>query len=152
MLLKEFRMKPEDQRTGIVIFAHGSSVEEANSGVRALARKVQDMGPYRYVRAAFLELAQPDLGTAITEAAATGLRRVVVIPYFLTLGIHLRRDLPKLLAAEKAKHRGLEIEVGQSLESHPLMPSIILGLVQEAISEIKTAGSLRRPQAGGGSQ
>jgi sirohydrochlorin ferrochelatase len=144
-------MKPEDERTGIVLFAHGSSVEEANSGVHALARQVQETGPYRYVRAAFLELAQPDLATAITQAAEAGLRRVIVIPYFLTLGIHLRRDLPKLLAAEKAKHRGLEIEVGEPLEGHPLMPSIILELVQEALRETKVARSVKRPQAGGGS-
>ncbi len=128
-------MSTKDETTGIVLFAHGSSVDEANRGVRELARRTQEMGPYGYVRAAFLELAQPDLSTAIAQAVEARLRRVIIIPYFLTMGIHLRRDLPSLVAPEKAKYPGLEIEVGQSLEAHPLMTSIILGRVREVIGE-----------------
>ena len=67
------------------------------------------------------------------QAAEAGLERLIVIPYFLTVGLHLRRDLPKLVAAAKEKHPNFEITVGQSLEGHPLMPSIILGLAQEVL-------------------
>ena len=62
-----------------------------------------------------------------------GCERLIVIPYFLTVGLHLRRDLPKLVAAAKEKYPNFEIAVGKSLEGHPLMPSIILGRVQEAL-------------------
>lgn len=123
----------EDSSTGIVLFAHGSRVEEANRGVHELAQKVEAAGPYRYVRAAFLELAEPDLGSAVLAAVESGVRRLVVVPYFLTMGIHLRRDLPKLLATVKQTHPDFEIEVGQSLEGHPLMPAIILDRVQHAL-------------------
>jgi sirohydrochlorin ferrochelatase len=67
------------------------------------------------------------------EAAEAGLERLIVIPYFLTVGLHLRRDLPTLLAAAREKHPNFEVVVGQSLEGHPLMPSIILGRVQEVL-------------------
>ena len=126
-------MATADATTGILLFAHGSSVDEANRGVHQLARQIQDTGPYAYVRATFLEQAQPDLGAAISQAVEAGLRRVIVIPYFLTMGIHLRRDLPNLLAHQRQKYPSLEIEVGQPLEGHPLMPSIILGRVEEII-------------------
>jgi sirohydrochlorin ferrochelatase len=120
-------------RTGVLLFAHGSPVEEANRGVHDLAGKIAAVGPYRYVRAAFLDGAQPDLLAGVVEAAKAGLERLIVIPYFLTVGLHLRRDLPRLVAAAKEKHPNFEIAVGQSLEGHPLMPSIILGRVQEAL-------------------
>ena len=126
-------MTTESPSTGIILFAHGSKVEDANQGVRDLARRVREAGPYHHVRAAFLELAQPDLNAAVAEAAEAGLQRVVVIPYFLTEGIHLRRDLPNLIAPLKQAHPRLAIEVGQSLEGHPLMASIILGRVQEVL-------------------
>lgn len=132
-------MTTESASTGIVLFAHGSRVQDANQGVRELARQVQEAGPYRHVRAAFLELAQPDLNAAVAEAVAAGLQRVIVIPYFLTEGTHLRRDLPNLIAPLKQKYPPLAIEVGQSLEDHPLMASIILGRVQEVVGD---------PQAG----
>ena len=126
-------MKADDSATGIVLFGHGSSVDDANQGVRDLALQIQNVGPYQYVRAAFLEMAQPDLGAAVAQAAEAGLQRVIIIPFFLTMGIHLRRDLPNLVAPLQQKYPRLEIQVGQSLEGHPLMPSIILGRVREAI-------------------
>ena len=107
-------------------------MEEANAGVRGLAQEVMRKGPYGYVRAAFLELGAPDLATAVHEAAVAGFRRVVVIPYFLTLGLHLRRDLPNLIQAEKQKFPDLEIVVGQPLEGHQLMASIILERIKDA--------------------
>jgi sirohydrochlorin ferrochelatase len=120
-------------RTGIVLFAHGGPVEDANQGVRDVAAKVAAAGPYPYVRAAFLEGVPPDLPAAVREAAEAGIERLIVIPYFLTMGLHMRRDLPQLVAAAKGRHPNLEIAVGESLEGHPLMPSIILGRVQEAL-------------------
>jgi len=117
----------------MILFAHGSSVEEANRGVHDLASRIRALGPYSFVRAAFLECAHPDLGEAIAEAVQTGLARVVVVPFFLTMGIHLRRDLPSLIALQKRKHPQLAIEVSQSLEGHPLLSSIILERVEQAL-------------------
>ena len=125
--------------TGIVLFGHGSSVEDANQGVHNLAQEIQDAGPYQHVRAAFLEMSQPDLNAAVAQAVESGLRRVIIIPFFLTMGIHLRRDLPSLIAPLKQKYPALEIEVGESLEDHPLMPSIILGRVREKIEKLEAA-------------
>jgi len=126
-------MAGETDGVGVVLFAHGSSVEAANRGVRELAERVVAAGPFRFVRAAFLEQAQPDLGAAVAEANQAGLRQVIVIPYFLTQGLHLRRDLPRLVSAERVKFPGLDIRVGQSLEDHPLMASIIVGRVRETL-------------------
>jgi sirohydrochlorin ferrochelatase len=124
-------MLHDEPATGIVLFAHGSSVEEANEGVRELARQVAAMGSYGYVRAAFLDLGHPDLGEAVAQAAEAGLRRIIVVPFFLTMGIHLRRDLPNLTEPLKQKYPDLVLEVSQSLEGHPLMASIILERARE---------------------
>ena len=53
--------------------------------------------------AAFLEGGEPNLNGAARELAARGATRVLVIPYFLTLGLHLQRDLPKLIAQARRK-------------------------------------------------
>ena len=119
--------------TGVILFAHGSPVNEANQGVHDLAATIQAGGPYSYVRAAFLDGGKPDLSGAVTNAAAAGIDEVIVIPYFLTVGLHLQRDMPKLVAAAQQSHPGLKIVVAQSLEGHPLMPSLILSRVKEAL-------------------
>ncbi len=138
-LIEEMDVGMEEVATAIVLFGHGSRVDDANEGVRTLARHIEAAGPYHHVRAAFLELGQPDLVSAVDEAVNAGFQRVIVIPFFLTMGIHLRRDLPNLVAPLKQKYPHVEIEVGQSLEGHPLMASIILGRVQEVIADLKAA-------------
>jgi sirohydrochlorin ferrochelatase len=132
-------MVEKDNATGILLFAHGSSVEEANRAVHELARQIEAQGPYGYARAAFLERAQPDLGEAVRQAVAAGRQRLIVIPYFLTMGVHLQRDLPNFISALKQKYPEVMIEAGQSLEGHPLMASIILGRVQEVLVATKAA-------------
>jgi sirohydrochlorin ferrochelatase len=120
-------------KTGVLLFAHGSPVEEANRGVHDLAAKIEAAGPYGYVRAAFLDSTQPDLSAGVRQAAEAGVEGLIIIPFFLTVGLHLRRDLPKLVAAAQENHPNIEITVGQSLEGHPLMPSMILSRVREVI-------------------
>ncbi len=117
------------------MFAHGSAVEEANQGIRDLAGKIQAAGTYPYVRTAFLGPGRPELKRAIANAVKAGYAHIVVLPYFLTLGIHLRRDLPKLVAAERQRHPKVRIRVGRSLEDHPEMASLVLGRIQEVIEE-----------------
>jgi sirohydrochlorin ferrochelatase len=126
-------------RTAVVVFAHGSSVKAANQSVHDLAERVERQGPYRYVRAAFLEPVEPTLKQTVGQAVEAGFTRIVVVPYFLTLGLHLRRDLPSLVEAERKRFPQVEFQVGESLDDHPLMASIILGRIREATASAKVA-------------
>ncbi len=107
--------------TGIVLFAHGSRIEPANDAVRSLAAELARSGSCEHVEAAFLELGEPNLETAVARLAGRGVRRVVVIPYFLTLGLHLERDLPALLRRISLNNKGLEISATAPLDGHPAL-------------------------------
>lgn len=82
---------------------------------------------------AFLEMAQPDLPAAVDRMAASGVDRIVVVPYFLTLGIHLKRDLPRIVGESALKHPGLSIDVTEPLDGHPALARIVLERAQKAI-------------------
>jgi sirohydrochlorin ferrochelatase len=112
--------------TGYIVFAHGSSVESANQAVRTVADDLARAGGYSQVVAAFLEGGSPDLCSAAGELAARGVSHIVVIPYFLTLGLHLQRDLPRLIGEARRLHPGLEIEVTPPLDGHPAMVEALL--------------------------
>jgi sirohydrochlorin ferrochelatase len=112
-------------KTAYVVFAHGSSIESANDAVRVVAAEMARRGGLETVVAAFLEGGQPDLAGAL-EALAGNVSRVVVVPYFLTLGLHLQRDLPRLVENVKSTHPGLVIEVTPPLDQHPAMVEALL--------------------------
>jgi sirohydrochlorin ferrochelatase len=120
---------------GVVVFAHGSRVEPANEAVRAAARELASAGGFEHVEAAFLELGEPDLPGAVARLAAAGVARVVVIPYFVMPGLHLERDLPRIVAEISENYRDLEIEVTPSLDGHPAMTQILLDRMRAALSK-----------------
>jgi sirohydrochlorin ferrochelatase len=110
--------------TGIVLFAHGSTVESANDAVRAVTAKLsQRTGDL--VETAFLDCAPPKLPDAVAALAAKGVSRIVVIPYFLTLGIHLQRDLPRIAEELRRIYQGVSIEITEPLDGHPALVEIL---------------------------
>jgi sirohydrochlorin ferrochelatase len=117
---------------GFIIFAHGSRIESANEGVREIAAGFARGGSFPHVEAAFLELGQPDLDGAVARLVNQGVRQIVVIPYFLTLGMHLERDLPALIRRLMGSYAGVEIRVTKPLEGHPALVEILLDRAGEA--------------------
>jgi sirohydrochlorin ferrochelatase len=115
----------QDMKTGIIVFAHGSRVEAANEAVRAVSRELLRVTRCERAIAAFLELGMPDLETATDELVEAGVERVVIIPYFLTLGLHMERDLPRLTQGIARKHPGLNLDVTPPLDGHKGLVAIL---------------------------
>jgi len=119
--------------TGFIVFAHGSRIESANQAVRDVAARMAASGNH-VVEPAFLELGTPDLAGAAQRLRHKGASRIIVIPYFLTLGTHLQRDLPKL-AQDAARSLGadIEIELTAPLDGHPALLEALLDRASQAL-------------------
>lgn len=117
---------------GYIVFAHGSRIESANQAVRDAAAALSRAGGFAHVEAAFLELGVPDLAGAADRLAAAGADRIVVIPYFLTSGLHMDRDLPPLVESISRRHHGLPIAVCAPLDGHPGLVQALLDRAREA--------------------
>ena len=120
--------------TGFIVFAHGSRVESANQAVRDIAAQMA-ASRSEVVEAAFLELGQPDLADAVARLVARGASHIVVIPYFLTLGTHMRRDLPRLAEEAARQNGGVEIQVTSPLDGHPALLEALLDRANEALAD-----------------
>ena len=116
--------------TGYLVFAHGSSVESANEAVRAVARHAALRGGWSLYATAFLGGGRPDLAEAVGHLVTRGASRVVVIPYFLTLGLHLERDLPALIEDVQRLQPTLAIEVTPPLDGHPALVDAVVERAQ----------------------
>ena len=112
---------------GIVVFGHGSSVASANEAVRAIAARAAAEGAWDLFETAFLE-ARPYLSDAVRGLTASGAQEILVLPYFLTLGIHLQRDLPKLVD-DLSREYSVPIRVAEPLDGHPELSRILVDRV-----------------------
>ena len=119
--------------TGLIVFAHGSRVESANQAVRDIAGKMA-ASRGEAVEAAFLELGQPDLAGAAARLVARGVSHIIVIPYFLTLGTHMQRDLPRLAQDAARQNGGIEMQVTSPLDGHPGLLEALLDRASEALA------------------
>lgn len=119
--------------TAVALFAHGSRVESANESVRLTAAALAGkLGGIR-VEAAFLELGAPDLPEAVRRLAAEGVDRVIITPYFLTLGLHMRRDLPGIAEELRRIYPNVRIEVTEPLDGHPAILDILSDRARKAL-------------------
>jgi sirohydrochlorin ferrochelatase len=119
--------------TGIIVFAHGSRVEPANEAVRAVARQLSIAGPFEAVETAFLELGEPGLEGAVEALVNRGVHDILVVPYFLTLGIHLERDLPSIINQIASKFGNVGIRATAPLDGHPALVEILLDRVRNGL-------------------
>lgn len=119
--------------TGFIIFAHGSRIESANQAVRDVSVQMAASGRH-IVEAAFLELGEPDLAGAARRLISHGAKRIVVIPYFLTLGTHMQRDLPRLASEVSRANDAIDIQITSPLDGHPGLLQALLDRASEALN------------------
>jgi sirohydrochlorin ferrochelatase len=119
--------------TGFIVFAHGSRVESANQAVREVAERMAAAGNHA-VEPAFLEIGQPDLAGAAERLISRGAEGIVVIPYFLTLGTHLQRDLPRLVEDVARRHGKIRVSVTSPLDGHPALVEALLDRAGSALA------------------
>jgi sirohydrochlorin ferrochelatase len=123
--------------TGIVLFAHGSTVESANDAVQRVATEL-GRRTGRVVETAFLECAAPTLADAVAKLTLSGVRRIVVVPYFLTMGIHLKRDLPRIAGELRNIYTDVSIEIGEPLDGHPGLIDVLVDRSKEVLDAGET--------------
>ncbi len=64
---------------------------------------------------------------------ARGAQRIVIIPYFLTLGTHMQRDLPRLARDASHAHGDIEMRITSPLDGHPALVQALLDRATEAL-------------------
>lgn len=117
--------------TAVLLIAHGSRRAAANADLQHLAGEVSRRGGYAIVETAFLELAEPDIPTGGRRCIARGARRVLLLPYFLSAGVHVSSDLEEHRQTLAGEFPAAEFILCPHLGLHPLMTQIVLDRLQE---------------------
>ncbi|TFZ00822.1 cobalamin biosynthesis protein CbiX [Ramlibacter henchirensis] len=117
-------------RPAVILFGHGSRDPAWREPMDALALRISELSPDTAVICAFLELQAPDFAAAMTELARGGADRVTVLPMFLGVGKHARKDLPRLVEAARVAHPGVSVHllpsVGERADVLDLLANAVL--------------------------
>ena len=116
----------------VILAAHGSRSDEANTSIAELARGLGERLELS-VSAAYLEMAEPTIPAAIGASAQAGATRIVIVPFFLAPGMHVRRDLVAILESARREY-GIPIELADFFGSHPGIPQLLVDIAQAAVA------------------
>jgi sirohydrochlorin ferrochelatase len=119
-------------RTALLLIAHGSREDEANGDLFHAVGELRRRGAYPIVEASFLELAVPSIETGASRCLAQGAERIVLLPYFLSAGVHVRRDLSDVREQLAARHPGVDFRLAEPLGQHPLLLDVLAERAREA--------------------
>ena len=88
----------------VILLAHGARDPSWATPFEAVAARVRERAPEAIVELAFLELMAPTLEAAAAALVARGCTHVAVVPAFLGMGGHVRRDVPAQVAQLRDAH------------------------------------------------
>ena len=112
----------------LLLVAHGSRREESNIEIESLSEKISKFESKEFdkVMPAFLEFASPSISEAIKDCAEVGATKVTILPYFLSAGVHITRDIPNEITEASKGNPGLEIKVANYFGSRDEIAQILL--------------------------
>jgi len=127
--------EPEKKRSevmeALLLIGHGSRAEQANEGMFRIAGMIRKAGGFTIVECGFLQLCPPAIEDAVERCIAQGAERVLMVPYFLHTGIHIREDLPSVFVELKKRFPHVEMAMGTELGNDPLLAQVVMNRVEE---------------------
>lgn len=127
--------------TAVILLGHGSRAGEANEGMYKVVNSLQKNRPdFRFI-AAFLEINTPSIPEGIDICVAEGAKRIILLPYFLHLGNHVQKDLPKYVNKSKQIYPDVIILLSSHLGFHQKLVEIANERLIEAL-EVTPAATL----------
>ncbi len=122
-------------RPALLLIGHGSrstaGVEEYWQFADVLRRAAGDLE----VGCGFIELAEPDLDTAIDALVSRDVTSVGAVPLVLLGAGHMKNDGPAALERGRRRHPGVRFDYGRSLGIHPLVLACAEDRIREAVGD-----------------
>lgn len=120
-----------ESKRAVLIVSHGSRSKEAVAEFNQVVQLVSQRYTQSIVRGASMELSLPDIPTAVKELVELGVTHIDVIPYFLFMGNHIKKDIPQILDEQKTLYPQLSVRFGKPIGVNPLLADILIQRAEE---------------------
>jgi sirohydrochlorin ferrochelatase len=120
--------------TALLLIAHGSRQPEANADLRWVAQGLEARG-WGVVEASFLEMAEPGIEEGGARCVARGASVVVLLPYFLSAGVHVRRDLTAARDRLAAQFPKVDFRMAEPLGRDSRLVDVMDDRAREALAK-----------------
>ena len=116
---------------GVLIIAHGSRAKETESALEAVLAMVKSKLPDVIVECAYMEFSDKTVEKGIAELAAKGVTEIKAVPYFLFMGIHMKEDIPEIIAECGENFPNIKITIGSHLGVDERLADILVDRIRD---------------------
>jgi sirohydrochlorin ferrochelatase len=127
-------LKP-DSSTALLLIAHGSRSAAANHDLVHMAENLRAEG-FPRVEISYLELAPPTIQEGGAACVVPGVTKVLMLPYFLSAGVHVQRDLEEARVQMETEHPGIRFLLAKPLGPHPQLLELLKSRGDEALAQV----------------
>jgi sirohydrochlorin ferrochelatase len=126
------------QPPALFIVGHGTRDAEGVAEFHRFVGVVSAAAPQLHIRGGFIELAEPDLDTALDDLVASGgaAGGVVAVPLVLLGAGHMKNDGPGALARARLRHPGVTMTYGRPLGVHPTVLALAEARTRQAMGNV----------------
>jgi sirohydrochlorin cobaltochelatase len=122
------------QKTGVLVFTHGSRVKEGNEMMLQLVEQLKRRFPGAPIEPCFMELGKPLIPVAIRKLVRQGCTHIFGYAFFLVPGSHLREDIPFIFEQTLKKFPGVTFEVSPPMMADPMMLDFVAKHVEPVLA------------------
>lgn len=124
-----------EHKKAIILLGHGSRVRNAGGDMEKIAGLLKGKYGFPLVEYCFMSRLGPHFPETLEKVVAAGADSVMVIPYFLHTGLHIRLDIPEMMQAEAEKYPSVKIQLGKNLGYDESLAELVVKRIGESESE-----------------
>ena len=128
-VLKKNKIDIPKYRVDILLIGHGSKDPNARMSLKYVSEGLEDL--YRAVKYCFLEIEEPNIKQGIEMSTKDNPTLLVVVPYFLHKGAHVKRDIHEDLDPAIASSGVRNILLSEHLGTDDIMIDLVLERARE---------------------
>ncbi len=121
----------------VILIGHGSPRKDANTidlVGKLLHGRIHPGCDNDCVKAAYLQFADPDIKGAIAECVRGGAERIILHPYFLYPGMHVKKDIPAVIREAEGLYPDVEFVYTEPLGIHDKLIQIVMERIEASIN------------------
>ena len=93
------------EKKAVLIVGHGSRLRYFQRPMEKLVHDLRKNKQYKKVYCCYLEITPPSLGDAIKASVEDGAEEILILPYFLLMGNHVKFDIPNIVKQAQKKYQ-----------------------------------------------